>query len=301
MKIAICGGTGFIGRRLIRYLESCGDEITLISRSASGGGVRDRIRTAAWDECTDKKDWFEGLDGIVNLSGESINQRWTEKAKRRILQSRLDTAAKLAGLVADLKYKPKAVVNGSAIGIYGTSETDVYDELSPARTVVFLSNVVAEWEQAAKAITATRLVFLRTGVVLGLDGGALPLMSLPYKLGFGGRVGSGKQWLSWIHADDIVRLIRYCIETESMNGPVNATAPHPVQNERFGRSLAGALGRPHWLPVPSFALKLALGEMSDMLLTGQHVVPKAAIENGFEFRYPTVDEALMSLFKPGVH
>ncbi|MDF2718879.1 MAG: hypothetical protein K0R28_5804 [Paenibacillus sp.] len=206
MKIAVAGGTGFIGSRLIRYLESCGDEVILISRSSTGG-IRGSLRTVAWDECIERKEWFESLDGIVNLTGESINQRWTEQAKRRIVESRLDTVAKLARLVGQLKDKPKAFVNGSAIGIYGTSETDVYDESSPVRAVDFLSGVVEQWERAASAVPAPRLILLRTGVVLGHEGGALPLMSLPYKLGAGGRVGSGRQWLSWIHADDIVRLI----------------------------------------------------------------------------------------------
>lgn len=297
MKIAVAGGTGFIGGRLIRYLESCGDEVILISRSAVGG-IRSSLRTVAWEECMERKEWFEALDGIVNLSGESINQRWTAQAKHRIIESRLDTVAKLARLVGQLKDKPGAFVSGSAIGIYGTSETDVYDESSPVRTVDFLSDVVEQWERAASAIPAPRLILLRTGVVLGHEGGALPLMSLPYKLGAGGRVGSGRQWLSWIHADDIVRLIRYCIESPNIRGPVNATAPHPVTNDRFGRELASALRRPHWLPVPAFALKLALGEMADMLLTGQQVLPKAAMEHGFEFRYPTVDEALKAIYRP---
>jgi uncharacterized protein (TIGR01777 family) len=297
MKIAVAGGTGFIGSRLIRYLESCGDEVILISRSSTGG-IRGSLRTVAWDECIERKEWFESLDGIVNLTGESINQRWTEQAKRRIVESRLDTVAKLARLVGQLKDKPKAFVNGSAIGIYGTSETDVYDESSPVRAVDFLSGVVEHWERAASAIPAPRLIMLRTGVVLGHEGGALPLMSLPYKLGAGGRVGSGRQWLSWIHADDIVRLIRYCIESPNIRGPVNATAPHPATNDRFGRVLATALRRPHWLPVPAFALRLALGEMADMLLTGQQVMPRAAMEHGFEFRYPTVGEALKAIYRP---
>lgn len=295
MKIAVAGGTGFIGGRLIRYLESCGDEVILISRSASGG-IRGGLKTVAWDECMDRKQMFEGLDGIVNLSGESINQRWTAQAKRRIVESRLDTVAKLARLVGQLNDKPKAVVNGSAMGIYGTSETDIYDESSAVRNVDFLSGVVEQWERAARAIPAPRLILLRTGLVLGLEGGALPLMSLPYKLGAGGRVGTGRQWMSWIHADDIVRLIRYCIDTPDIRGPVNATAPHPVRNDRFGRALASAMRRPHWLPVPAFALKAALGEMAEMLLTGQHVLPKVALEHGFEFRYATVDEALNAIY-----
>ncbi|PYI50079.1 TIGR01777 family oxidoreductase [Paenibacillus flagellatus] len=298
MKIAIGGGTGFIGRRLVRYLESCGDETILISRKTSGG-IRGERRTIAWDELTANRDHLEGLDAIVNLSGESINQRWTDKAKRRVLQSRLETAAKLAELVGALENKPKVVVNGSGMSVYGTSETDVYDETSPPRVVDFLSGVVVEWERAADAIPAPRLVKLRVGLVLGDDGGALPLMALPYKLGVGGRVGTGRQWVSWIHIDDIVRLIRHCIERDDIAGPVNATAPNPVTNDAFGRALAAALHRPHWLPVPGFAFRLAFGEMADLLLTGQRVLPKAALEHGFRFRYETADEALKAIFRPG--
>lgn len=296
MKIAVAGGTGFIGGRLIRYLQSSGDEVLLLSRS-SAGGIRGGLRTVTWQESMERREWFEGLDGIVNLSGESINQRWTGAAKQRIVESRLQTVDKLARLVSELKDKPKAVVNGSAIGIYGMSETAQFDETSDAAGGEdFLSDVVRQWERAASAIPAERVVRLRTGVVLGREGGALPLMALPYKLGAGGRVGSGRQWMSWIHEEDIVRLIRFCLEDPRMSGPVNATAPHPVSNDEFGRALASALRRPHWLPVPAFALRLLLGEMSDMLLGGQRVFPQAALAHGFEFRYPTVDKALNALY-----
>lgn len=295
MKIAISGGTGFIGSRLVRYLESCGDEVILISRATSGG-IRDRLRTVGWDRLVEEKEKFEGLDGIVNLTGETINQRWTPGAKARVLESRLEAVAKLAALVETLKEKPKAVVNGSAVGIYGTSETDVFDESSPVRSSDFLSGVVTKWEQAAEAIPVARLVLLRTGLVLAADGGALPLMALPYKLGAGGKVGSGRQWMSWIHADDIVRLIRFCLERPEIRGPVNATAPHPVTNDRFGQSLGSALRRPHWIPAPAFALRLVLGEMADLLLTGQNVVPRKAMEHGFAFRYSQAEDALKAIY-----
>lgn len=296
MKIAISGGTGFIGSRLTRYLVQSGDEVILISRTVAGGGEREGFKTVVWEELEDNRQAMEGLDAIVNLAGESINQRWTNKAKQRILQSRLDTTAKLAKLVAQLEHKPKVAVNGSAIGIYGTSETMIYDESYPVRAVDFLSGVVESWEKAADAIPAERIIKLRTGLVLGKDGGALPMMALPYRLFAGGRVGSGKQWMSWIHVQDIVRLIRHCVERSDLSGPVNATAPNPVTNDRFGRALAASLHRPHWFPVPEFVFRTAFGEMADLLLTGQHVLPKSAMEHGFEFQYPTVDEALQSLY-----
>ncbi|MEF3302472.1 TIGR01777 family oxidoreductase [Paenibacillus sp. GYB003] len=295
MRIAVCGGTGLIGGKLIRYLQLCGDEIVLVSRQGSGG-IRDRLKTVSWDELADRKGLFEGLDGIVNLAGETINQRWTARAKRRVLDSRLEAVAKLARLTESLDEKPKAVVNGSAVGIYGTSETDVFNETSPVAAVDFLSGVVLEWERAARSIACDRLVLLRTGVVLDRDGGALPLMALPFKFGAGGKVGSGRQWLSWIHIDDIVRLIRHCLERPDVRGPVNATAPHPVTSSDFARALGRALRRPSLFPAPAFALRLALGEMADMLLTGQNVVPAKAVEHGFAFRHPTVDEALKAIY-----
>jgi len=301
MKIAICGGTGFIGGALARYLEQSGDEVVLISRAASGGRGRERWKTVSWDDLDADRRTLEELDAIVNLAGESINQRWSDKAKRRILQSRLDTTEKLARLVAGLEHKPKVVVNGSAIGIYGTSETEVFDESHPVRASDFLSGVVESWEKAADTIPAERIVKLRTGLVLGKEGGALPMMALPYKLFAGGRVGSGKQWMSWIHVHDIARLIRYCIERSDISGPVNATAPNPVTNDRFGRALAAALHRPHWFPVPGFVFRAAFGEMSDLLLAGQQVLPQSAVEHGFEFLYPTVDKALQSIYGHGSH
>ncbi|RKN84049.1 TIGR01777 family oxidoreductase [Paenibacillus ginsengarvi] len=296
MKIAVCGGTGFIGSKLIRYLQSCGDELILVSRKSSGGTL-DRVRTVSWDQLMEKKGSFEGLDGIVNLTGETINQRWSAAAKRRVLESRLEAAARLAELTEALDEPPKAVVNGSAVGVYAPSETAVYDETTGQLSAVdFLSGIVLEWERAAQSIRCGRLVLLRTGVVLAGDGGALPLMALPFKLGAGGKVGSGRQWMSWIHADDIVRLIRHCIENAEVQGPVNATAPNPVTNETFGRALAQTLRRPFLIPAPAFALRLVLGEMADMLLTGQNAVPVKALESGFAFRYPTVDKALQAIY-----
>lgn len=297
MKIAVAGGTGFIGQLLVWHLQSCGDEVLVLSRT-DGRELPGGVRTVGWDRWQEHRTRLEALDGLVNLSGESISQRWTASAKRRILDSRLHAVRQLAELTARLEDKPKAVVSGSAIGIYGTSEEDSYDETGPTRSDDFLSLVVSQWEQAAQAIGTTRLVLLRTGVVLGREGGALPLMALPYKLGVGGRVGGGRQWLSWVHAEDMVRLIRHCIATPGLQGPVNATAPHPARNDDFGRALAGALRRPHWMPAPAWALKLALGEMSDMLLTGQRVTPQALLASGFEFRYPHVQEALNAIYSP---
>jgi len=207
----------------------------------------------------------------------------------------LQAADRVARLVEQLREKPEVVVNASGISIYGTSETDTYDETSPPRVVDFLSGVVEKWEQAIDGIQSPRVIKLRVGIVLGRDGGAFPKMAIPYKLGVGGRVGSGRQWLSWIHIEDMVRMIDFCIRNPRIRGPVNATAPNPVTYEEFGRTLGKIMRRPHYFPVPAALLKLVFGELSVLLLEGQKVIPRAVLEHGFDFRYPTIETALRQL------
>lgn len=296
MKIAIAGGTGFIGKHLTEYFIRNGDSVILISRSLSADRRRN-VDTVAWNELEQTADRLEGVDAIVNLAGESINQRWTQAAKSRILQSRLDTAARVQQIVERMEQKPSVVVNASGMSIYGTSETATFDESSPKRLTDFLAETVDKWEEAIDRIQGTRVVKLRVGVVLGNDGGAFPKMALPYKLWAGGRIGSGRQVLSWVHIDDMVRLIDFCIKRNDIAGPVNATAPHPVTNDEFGRALGKAMGRPHYFPVPEFIFKLAFGELSVLLLEGQRVIPRALLDRGFEFRYPTIDRAMAQLIR----
>lgn len=294
MKIAVTGGTGFVGKHLIPFLLKNGHEVILISRSSSHVNKLG-VTAITWQQLKENPHNLEGVNAIVNLAGESISQRWTKAAKQRILQSRLNAAEQITVLVERLHEKPKVVVNASGMSVYGISESDTYDERSPERTMDFLSGVVQQWEKAADRIQGTRTVKIRVGLVLGNDGGAFPTMALPYKLGIGGKVGSGKQWLSWIHIDDMVRLIDYCIHGEEINGPVNATAPNPVTNEQFGRELAKSIRRPHWFPVPAFILKLIFGELSTLLLDGQKVLPYVLLKQGFTFKYPTIDKALAEL------
>lgn len=294
MIIAIAGGTGFIGRHLVQFFRAKGYQVILISRSAKHAEAND-VQTVTWQQLQTNPELLEGVKAIINLAGESINQRWTRKAKERILHSRIEAAEQIAELVNRLSNKPDVVVNASGMSIYGSSETDTYDENSPKRIVDFLSAVVEKWEHAADQIQDTRLVKIRIGLVLGNDGGAFPPMTLPYKLGFGGKVGSGRQWLSWIHIEDMVRLIDYCIQHPQISGPVNATAPHPVTSSQFGKALAHSLHRPNWFPVPAFMLKLIFGEMSALLLQGQRVLPHVLLENGFTFRFRHLEEALTEL------
>lgn len=293
--IAVTGGTGFIGSRLVRHFNEKGDRVVIIGR-ALPRKPQPGIEYVTWDRLdTDGAQLLEGVDAIVNLAGESINQRWSRAAKERILNSRLKATEAVARLVDRLAQKPRVVVNGSGMSIYGTSEHDTYDESGPPRQTDFLAEVVEQWEQAAQAIRAPRLVLLRIGLVLGTEGGALPPMLMPYRLFAGGRVGSGRQWMSWIHLDDMVRLIDFCIERDDIRGPVNATAPAPVRNDDFGRAVGRAMGRPHWFPVPSFVLKAVFGELSVLLLEGQRVIPRKLQEHGFKFTYPTLEEALSQL------
>ncbi len=297
MKVIIFGGSGFVGKHLTSYLVKTGNEVVLVSRSKRLS-QESLVRYITWSDLQEHVEPLEGADAIVNLTGETINQYWTPKAKTRILESRINSTKNVAYYVQKLKSKPKVVINSSAVGIYGMSESEEFDETSPISNNDFLARIVYEWERAADTIEPyTRLVKLRLGVVFGSDGGALPKMLLPYKLFVGGRMGSGRQWLSWVHIDDLVRLIEFCIINEKVKGPINATAPTPVTNDEFGRAIGSVMGRPHFFPVPSSILRLLLGEMSQMVLNGQKVLPKKAMESGFTFTYPTIDLALKDLLK----
>lgn len=306
MKVAIAGATGFIGRHLLAYYlkQDRIREVIVITRGSkhahSGGSSSQpdkegRVRTVTWSELEQSVQPLEGVRALINLAGESINQRWTAAAKERILSSRLTISDQITGIIDRMETKPEVLVNASGISIYGTSETDRYYENCPPRVGDFLSRVVEQWEQAIDRAQGVRIVKLRVGVVLGNDGGAFPKMALPYRLGVGGRIGSGRQWLSWVHIEDMVRLIDHCVKTTSLQGPVNATAPWPARNNEFGRALGKALGRPHYLPVPASLFKLLFGELSVLLLEGQEVIPRELLINGFEFRYSTIDQALAQL------
>ena len=298
MRVAIAGGTGLIGTALTNALLDRGDEAVIISRRGRSGELppHEKLNVVSWDGLAANPLVVQGIDAIVNLSGETINQRWTTSAKQRILRSRQLAASKVANLIAMLPNKPKVVVNASAISVYGTGTSEqLFDEASPTIDSTFLAAVIGQWENAADAISSARLVRLRTGVVLAGNAGAFPLMAMPYKLFAGGKIGTGKQGLSWIHIEDMARLILFCLDHEQVRGVVNGCAPEPVSNDSFGRAIAKATGRPHWLPVPSFAMKLLFGEMSSLLLEGQYAMPNKALKLGFKFRYPDVESAVRQL------
>lgn len=299
MRIAVAGGTGFVGQALVKALLERRDEVWIISRSgrSQNSPVGKGLHYITWSELAEHPQKLEGIDAIINLAGESINQRWSNEAKQRILNSRLTATARIAQIVQALKGKPKVVVNASGISAYGLSTTETFDEYSPTAVTDFLSEVVKQWEKAADAIKVERLIKLRVGVVLNKTGGAFPLMALPYKLFGGGRMGSGQQWISWIHLEDIVRLIIFCVDQPNVNGPVNASAPEPVTNDSFGRAIGKAMHRPHWFPVPAFVMKAAVGELATLLLDGQRALPRVALDNGFTFLYPTVESAMEHMYK----
>lgn len=300
MRMAVCGGTGFIGSALVSYWLEEGHEVIIVTRKIPTAGRESSSpapKYITWEEIERSLEIMEGLDALVNLAGSSLNQRWTEKGKMRILNSRLRSVQAVTALINKLQKKPGVIVQGSAVGIYGTSLSEEFDENSPTFKQDFLSEVTLKWEHEAASMAdpTVRMVTLRTGVVLGNQGGAYPLMRLPYLLGFGGRVGTGQQWMSWIHLKDIVRLIDYSVVNPAITGPINAVSPSPVSNDEFGRTVAKVINRPYWFPLPALLLKSILGEQSTLLLDGQRVMPHKALEQGFTYQFPTLLGALRDL------
>ncbi len=278
MKVAITGGSGFIGRAVAERLRASGHSVIAVS-----------LRAAP------RPDDFAGCQAVVHLAGEPVAQRWTTAARERILNSRIQGTR---SLVAALRHQPPAVlVSASAIGYYGSRGDEILTESSSAGSD-FLAQVVLGWEREARAAetSGVRVVTPRIGVVLGRGGGALAKMTTPFRMGVGGRLGSGKQWTSWIALDDLVSLVEFAVMNTALSGPVNAVAPNPVTNGGFTRELAAALHRPAIFPVPEFALKLLFGDMSQMLLGSQRVVPEAALRAGFRFRFTEAGEALRQIF-----
>lgn len=296
MKIAICGGTGFIGQALCKRWVADGHHVMIVTRKQPDNPAKNQsVEYVTWDDMKSSPQVFEGLDALVNLAGASLSQRWTVKGKESIRNSRQKTVSAVVDLMHALHRKPPVVIQASAMAIYGTSEDLTFDEQSPSRVMDFPSEVVSQWEEAADRIDVERIVKLRISVVLGNKGGAFPKMVLPYKLGIGGKIGSGQQWMSWIHINDIVSLIDFCIQHPEISGPVNAASPHPVTNDQFGRTVAKVYHRPHWFPVPAFLLQRVLGELSLILLKGQRIIPAKALEYGFKFQYAELHSALSEL------
>lgn len=306
MKVVVTGATGFVGSRLVERLQQLGDQVLILTRNSEK--ARRLFPTATFPNVEvlaytplESGDWQQqlaGWDGVVNLAGAPIAEsRWTPERKQEILASRTTGTQKIVEAIAAANPRPAVLVNSSAIGYYGTSETATFDETSAAGSD-FLAQVCQAWEAEAEKVTAsgTRLVILRTGIVLG-QGGALAKMLLPFKLFAGGPLGTGKQWFSWIHIDDLVGLIIQALTQPELQGVLNATAPHPVRMAELCQNVGQILNRPSWLPVPGFALEALLGDAAQVILDGQQVLPQRTQASGFTYLYPTVKPALKDLLK----
>ncbi|MBF2088826.1 MAG: TIGR01777 family protein [Synechococcales cyanobacterium K44_A2020_017] len=302
MKVAITGATGFVGSRLVERLSQAGHSVVVFTRNL--GHANRVFPSSSFPTVTNiaytptqAGEWQQaiaGCDGVVNLAGEPIAEsRWTPDRKRMIVESRQLTTRLLVEAIAQADPKPSVLVSGSAIGYYGTSETASFDETSGAGDD-FLAQVCQAWEAEAMRVkeSGTRLVILRTGIVLGLEGGAIAKMITPFRLFAGGPLGTGKQWVSWIHRDDLVELIIQSLNQPSYEGVLNATAPNPVRMAEFCHVMGEALNRPSWLPVPEIALEALLGDAAKMVLEGQQVLPQRTQAAGFHYQFADIQSAL---------
>ena len=300
MKVLVTGASGFIGAALCDALLVRGDTVVGLTRDPKRARrTNPGIEWQPWEPTLERPpaEAFDGVEGVVNLLGEKINQRWSDEAKRRIMESRRTGTHNLVGAIASLERKPRVLVSQSAIGYYGDRGEAIVDESSESGEG-FDAEVVREWEKAAHEIegSGVRLVVLRTGHVLDPRGGFLGQLLTPFKLGLGGPLAGGTQYVSWIHVEDEVGILLWALGDERVSGLVNATAPHPVTNKVFSKALGKALGRPAVMPVPGLALDLMYGkEFGQVLRGGQRVMPRRALDLGYVFKHPELDEALADL------
>jgi uncharacterized protein (TIGR01777 family) len=294
MKVTVTGATGRIGSHLVAALKARGDEVTVLSRDPERASEKLGVEALAWDPENETAPMtaLVGRDAVVHLAGEDIAQRWTKEAKKRILDSREGGTRSLVHAIFDAKPRPPVLVCASALGFYGARGDEPVDETSPPGRD-WLADVVVRWEaQADTAKLGTRVVKVRTGIVLDAEGGALAKMLPPFKAGIGGPVGGGKQYMPWIHLDDLVGIYLAAIDSPSFAGPINASAPNPATNKEFSHALGRALHRPAVAPIPGLTLKAMYGEMAQIVLKGANMVPGRAAELGYEFAHPDLDEAL---------
>ncbi len=301
MKIVLAGGSGFVGQHVSRLLIQEGHSLLILSRNPQSEIQQEPPRTQFihWDGCS-QGSWTQVCDGadvVINLSGAPIaDKRWTPSRKRELVDSRVNSTRALGQAIAEWKTKPHTFLTASGIGYYGAQGSRLVDETSP-RGEGFLADLCLEWENAARQIETAdlRVLEMRFGMVLGLDGGALPKMMFPFQWFFGGPILPGTQYVSWIHQHDLARLILFLITHPSIRGPVNIVTPNPISMKDFCQALGKALRRPSWFPVPELVLKIGLGELATMLTTGQRVQPQKALHAGFSFNYSEIQEALSAL------
>lgn len=298
MQYLVTGATGFIGRQLVRKLLEAGHRVTVVSRQHSKDVRKLLSKNVKPVRCVTAVNPSVHYDCIINLAGEGImNERWNPARKRVLLESRVNITLELADLIERMDHKPGRVINGSAVGYYGSSDnSELLDETAKPGND-FAASLCLRWEQAADRIKASGVPvsIVRTGIVLHPNGGALQKVLPPFRLGLGGPIGSGRQMMSWIHMDDMVNLLVFLAETPDCEGTYNATAPYPVSNREFAKALGAALKRPAFIPTPAIALKLALGESAVLLIEGQAAIPARLLKAGFEFKYPQLHKALASL------
>ena len=296
MKVTVSGATGRVGRHLVAALKARGDDVVALSRDPDKAGEQLGVKAYAWDLKDEAvpKEALLGRDAVVHLAGEDVGQRWNKEIKAEILDSREKGTRNMVHSIFETKPRPKTFICASAAGYYGDRGSEVVDEAEPSGSD-WLSEVCARWErQAETAKVGTRLVIVRTGIVLDADGGALAKMLPPFKAGVGGPIGSGKQYMPWIHLDDLIGIYLAAIDNQDFHGPINASAPEPATNKDFAKALGHAIKRPALAPVPGIAIKAMYGEMSQIVLKGVRMVPGRAAELGYEFQHPDLGEALRS-------
>lgn len=308
MRVIITGGTGLIGTALSKSLAQDGHEAIVLSRDPSRYTLPPGVRGETWDGKT-AVSWghlVNEADAIVNLAGENLAgsgllpTRWSAERKQLLRQSRLDAGRAVVEAVTAAERKPRVVIQASGIDYYGDLADEIVTEASPAGSG-FLADLTVEWEASTAAVAqqGARHVSIRTGVVLSAEGGPLKTIALPFKFFAGGPLGSGKQWMSWIHVADEVAAIRFLLEEETAVGPFNLCAPEPLTNKAFSQAVGRAMGRPAFMPAPAFALRLALGEVADVVLNGRRALPKKLQDLGFTFQFPTANSALQDLLTIG--
>lgn len=303
MHVVVAGGTGFIGRAVCRELLRAGHEVTVLTRDASraSGRVPQGVKVAQWspEQSEELREVLSAKDAVINLSGESVAaQRWTPEFKQKLVDSRVNSTCALVQGIRSAEPRPKVLVNAGAVGIYGNRGEEELTESSPPGTG-FLAELAIRWEQSADEARelGVRVVKLRIGIVLGEGGGALEKMLLPFRLFVGGPFGSGQQWFPWIHLDDVSGITLHALAHDTVDGAVNTVAPGIVRLGEFCKALGRVMGRPSWLPVPGFALRLVVGELGESMLWSQRVVPQAALQTGYAFRYPQVEQALRQVLR----
>ncbi|WHY84616.1 TIGR01777 family oxidoreductase [Neobacillus novalis] len=299
MHVVLTGGTGFLGQALTHLLTQKGHRVTILTRRLPDINRTDEfVNYVEWlSEDNQPENELEVVDAIVNLAGESINSgRWTKGKKEAILNSRLTATKEVIRIIGHLNPKPKVLINASGVSYYGMSDFKTFNETSQSRANDFLAKVVSLWENegATAQEFGIRTVFARFGIILGQKG-ALPLMVLPYKFGIGGTIGNGMQWISWVHIQDVVEMLYFAIIKPEIDGPLNVTSPNPIRMSSFGRSISDVLHRPHWLRVPEVFLKVALGEMGQVVLKGQRVLPQKALYHNYSFHFTDVKSALSDI------